>query len=246
MDTFYPLYSVAYGAGTFVAVGVGRPPGLSADGTNWTVAPFYIGGYSIAHGNGLFVAARNNYSPNISTSPDGLTWTDRDSGVAALLGNIFYAEGLFIAAGRTQDDQDVVLERLNPANPVEYEPVVELSSEEMRGKSIVIVDDVANTGRTIFYAVQPLLKVVPKKVEVAVLVDRQHKSFPVKADYVGLSLATTLRDAGVAGVARRGGTRAVAAALGCCAGVARIARRGGTRPVATALGCRAGIARSIP
>ncbi len=84
--------------------------------------------------------------------------------------------------------------RLNPANPVEYEPVVELAEAELRGKSIVIVDDVANTGRTIFYAVQPLLKVVPKKVEVAVLVDRQHKSFPVKADYVGLSLATTMRD----------------------------------------------------
>ncbi len=84
--------------------------------------------------------------------------------------------------------------RLNPANPVEYEPVVELPAADLRGKSIVIVDDVANTGRTIFYAVQPLLKVVPKKVEVAVLVDRQHKSFPVKADYVGLSLATTMRD----------------------------------------------------
>lgn len=84
--------------------------------------------------------------------------------------------------------------RLNPANPVEYEPVVDLPAESLRNKSIIIVDDVANTGRTIFYAVQPLLKVVPKKVEVAVLVDRQHKSFPVKADYVGLSLATTLRD----------------------------------------------------
>lgn len=84
--------------------------------------------------------------------------------------------------------------KLNPANPVEYEPVVELPAGELRDKPIVIVDDVANTGRTIFYAVQPLLKVLPKKVEVAVLVDRQHKSFPVKADYVGLSLATTLRD----------------------------------------------------
>lgn len=84
--------------------------------------------------------------------------------------------------------------RLNPANPVEYEPVVEMSAAELRDKAIVIVDDVANTGRTIFYAVQPLLQVVPKKVEVAVLVDRQHKSFPVKADYVGLSLATTLRE----------------------------------------------------
>lgn len=81
--------------------------------------------------------------------------------------------------------------RLNPANPVEYEPFIELPADALRNKPVVIVDDVANTGRTIFYAVQPLLKVIPQKVEVAVLVDRQHKSFPVKADYVGLSLATT-------------------------------------------------------
>lgn len=82
--------------------------------------------------------------------------------------------------------------RLNPANPVEYDPYIELPAADLRDKPIIIVDDVANTGRTIFYAVQPLLKVLPRKVEVAVLVDRKHKSFPIKADYVGLSLATTL------------------------------------------------------
>lgn len=81
---------------------------------------------------------------------------------------------------------------LNPANPVEYDPYIEMPADDLRDKPIIIVDDVANTGRTIFYAVQPLLKVLPKKVEVAVLVDRKHKSFPIKADYVGLSLATTL------------------------------------------------------
>lgn len=84
--------------------------------------------------------------------------------------------------------------RLNPANPVEYEPSIELPADALRNKPVIIVDDVANTGRTIFYAVQPLLKAVPKRVEVAVLVDRKHKSFPMKADYVGLSLATTLLD----------------------------------------------------
>lgn len=84
--------------------------------------------------------------------------------------------------------------RLNPANPVEYEPSIELDAAELRGKPVIIVDDVANTGRTIFYAVQPLLQAIPKKVEVAVLVDRKHKLFPIKADYVGLSLATTLLD----------------------------------------------------
>ena len=46
----------------------------------------------------------------------------------------------------------------------------------------------------VFFAFKPFLEVVPKKIEVAVLVDRKHKSFPVKVDYVGLSLATTMKD----------------------------------------------------
>ncbi|MBK8556759.1 MAG: phosphoribosyltransferase [Lewinellaceae bacterium] len=84
--------------------------------------------------------------------------------------------------------------RLNPANPIEYDPFVELSLDDLNGKALILVDDVANTGRTIFYAIQPLLRIIPKRLEVAVLVDRTHKSFPIKADYVGLALATTLKD----------------------------------------------------
>lgn len=84
--------------------------------------------------------------------------------------------------------------RLNPANPLEYEPVIEMPAEALHDKCIIVADDVANTGRTVFYAIKPLLSVLPKKVEVAVLVDRKHKSFPVNADYVGLSLATTMKN----------------------------------------------------
>ncbi len=84
--------------------------------------------------------------------------------------------------------------RLNPANPLEYDPFLELSLDAVQGKVVIIVDDVANTGRTIFYAFKPLLRKLPKLVEVAVLVDRKHKAFPIRADYVGLSLATTLHN----------------------------------------------------
>ena len=84
--------------------------------------------------------------------------------------------------------------RLNPANPIEYDPFIELPLESLNGKVLIVVDDVANTGRTVFYAIKPLLRIIPKKVEVAVLIDRKHKSFPVQCDYVGLSLATTLRN----------------------------------------------------
>ncbi len=84
--------------------------------------------------------------------------------------------------------------RLSPAKPVADEITLDFPTKELRNKVVIIVDDVANTGRTLFYAFQPLLEVLPKKVQVAVLVDRKHKSFPIAVNYVGLSLATTLRE----------------------------------------------------
>lgn len=84
--------------------------------------------------------------------------------------------------------------RLNPANPLNGEIELSMDKEELNDKNIIIVDDVANTGRTLFYAMKPLLDTVPASIEVAVLVDRTHKSFPVRVDFVGLSLATTLKE----------------------------------------------------
>jgi pyrimidine operon attenuation protein/uracil phosphoribosyltransferase len=84
--------------------------------------------------------------------------------------------------------------RLSPAAPLREGIALGVPPQELVGKAVVVVDDVANTGRTLFYAFTPLMAVLCKKVEVAVLVDRQHKSFPVKPDYVGLSLATTLQE----------------------------------------------------
>lgn len=84
--------------------------------------------------------------------------------------------------------------RLNPANPLDGQIELSMDKEELNNKNIIIVDDVANTGRTLFYAMKPLLDTVPSSIEVAVLVDRTHKSFPVRVDFVGLSLATTLKE----------------------------------------------------
>jgi pyrimidine operon attenuation protein / uracil phosphoribosyltransferase len=84
--------------------------------------------------------------------------------------------------------------RLNPAAPVAHPITLSLPVAQVEGKVVIIIDDVANTGRTAYYALRPLLDVLCKKVEIAVLVDRKHKSFPAQPDYVGLSLATTLRE----------------------------------------------------
>ncbi len=62
------------------------------------------------------------------------------------------------------------------------------------GKCIVVVDDVLNTGKTLVYALLPFVGSKPKKIQTLVLVDRNHKAFPVSADYIGISLSTTLQE----------------------------------------------------
>ncbi|MEJ7586492.1 MAG: phosphoribosyltransferase family protein [Ferruginibacter sp.] len=59
-------------------------------------------------------------------------------------------------------------------------------------KTIVLIDDVANSGCTMLYALKPLLESYPKKIQTLALVERTHKSFPIDVDYVGLSISTTL------------------------------------------------------
>jgi pyrimidine operon attenuation protein/uracil phosphoribosyltransferase len=72
---------------------------------------------------------------------------------------------------------------------------VKLSEEmDFSGRVIVLIDDVANSGRTMLYALKPFLQFLPKKIQTAVLVDRKHKFFPLSVDFVGYSLATTLQD----------------------------------------------------
>lgn len=84
--------------------------------------------------------------------------------------------------------------RLNPASPLSTTVEIDTEVSTFKNKSIILVDDVANTGRTIFYACKPILDIIPKKLEVAVLVDRKHKTFPIYPKYVGMSLATTLKE----------------------------------------------------
>lgn len=65
---------------------------------------------------------------------------------------------------------------------------------DFTGKVILVVDDVANSGRTLLYALKPFLSYLPKKIQTLVLVERSHKLFAVQPDYVGLSVATTLQE----------------------------------------------------
>jgi pyrimidine operon attenuation protein/uracil phosphoribosyltransferase len=67
-------------------------------------------------------------------------------------------------------------------------------SFDFNGKVIIVIDDVSNSGKTLLYALKPFIDSHPKKIQTLVLVERTHTSFPVRPDYVGLSIATTLQE----------------------------------------------------
>ena len=65
---------------------------------------------------------------------------------------------------------------------------------DFTGRVIVVIDDVANSGKTMLYALKPFLQFHPKKIQTLALVERTHKTFPVSTDFSGLSVATTLQE----------------------------------------------------
>lgn len=84
--------------------------------------------------------------------------------------------------------------KLSKDKPGFNSATADLSAKLCKDKAVILFDDVLNTGRTLIYAMHPFLQQDIKSIQVAVLVDRNHQSFPVAADYIGLSLQTTLQD----------------------------------------------------
>ncbi len=85
---------------------------------------------------------------------------------------------------------EVKMDKKHPLNSVSTSiPINKLSD-----RSIVLVDDVLNSGRTLIHAVRYLLQVPLKRIKTAVLVNRNHKDFPVKSDFKGISLSTSLEE----------------------------------------------------
>ncbi len=71
---------------------------------------------------------------------------------------------------------------------------IESKVDTFRNKNIVLCDDVLNTGKTLAFSLRPFLNIPIQKLQVAVIVDRNHPKYPIAADYVGYSLSTTLNE----------------------------------------------------
>jgi len=85
---------------------------------------------------------------------------------------------------------EVKIDKQNPYKTI----TTSIPKEAYSNKGIVLVDDVLNSGTTLVYGVKHFLEVPLKKFKTAVLVDRNHKKFPVKADFKGISLSTSLKE----------------------------------------------------
>lgn len=83
---------------------------------------------------------------------------------------------------------------VNKDNPLDSTVKHGLTEKDFKGKAIILVDDVLKSGKTLIYGLEPFLKVPVKRITTVVLVDRNHNRYPIKADFVGLSLATTLQE----------------------------------------------------
>jgi len=83
---------------------------------------------------------------------------------------------------------------LDKDNPYNKEVALNMKEKEYTDKVVILVDDVLNSGKTLKYAAKHFLTTPLIKLAIMVLVDRNHNRYPIKADYVGLSLATTLQE----------------------------------------------------
>lgn len=85
---------------------------------------------------------------------------------------------------------EVEINKNNPQDEIH----TSIPKEDYQNKGLVLIDDVLNSGATLIYGVKHFLDVPLKKFKTAVLVDRNHKKYPIKADFKGLSLSTSLQE----------------------------------------------------
>lgn len=85
---------------------------------------------------------------------------------------------------------EVKIDKHNPNSSI----TTSISANEYQNKGLVLVDDVLNSGTTLIYGVKHFLDVPIKKFKTAVLIDRNHKKYPVKADFKGISLSTSSKE----------------------------------------------------
>ncbi len=83
---------------------------------------------------------------------------------------------------------------LHKPEPLAQPLTLDLPTDSLHNETVVLIDDVLNSGRTLAFALAEVLRRNPARIQTLLLVDRQHPTFPVAATFTGLTLATTLAE----------------------------------------------------
>ncbi len=108
----------------------------------------------------------------------------------------------FILAGKIHDAINRICSikttllqlKIDKHSQFDHEVTISGNREEMKGKSIILVDDVLNSGKTLIYSLKAILNADTKKIRTVLLVDRDHKRYPIMTDFVGMTLSTTFQE----------------------------------------------------
>ncbi len=110
-------------------------------------------------------------------------------------GGLLLAQKIIDVLNKISDKKILLCEiNMDKKNPIKSEIKTSLKADQYQNKSVVIVDDVLFSGRTLIYGVHHFLNVPLKQLKTVVLVNRNFKKFPVKADFKGISLSTSMKE----------------------------------------------------
>lgn len=110
-------------------------------------------------------------------------------------GGLQFAKKIATILGKITDANIVLCKvDMDKSNPLKSGVQTSIPEADYKNKSIVLVDDVLNSGTTLIYGTHHFLKTPIKQLKTAVLVNRNHKKYPIKADFKGISLSTSLNE----------------------------------------------------
>jgi len=116
--------------------------------------------------------------------------------IAGINGNGFLIAQRLTAIIKEISDINVLLTEIKINKKEPFNSPIELSLNETDyiAKVVILVDDVLNSGKTMIYGVKHFLNVPVKKINTTALIDRKHPRFPIRTDYAGLVLSTSIKD----------------------------------------------------
>lgn len=109
-------------------------------------------------------------------------------------GEVFAGQIADIIRANSAQDITVFTIDLHKDFPLEHPITSSIDTQSFKGKTVILVDDVINSGTTMQYALIKILEQPVRSVKTVALVNRLHRRYPIKCDFVGMTLTTTLQN----------------------------------------------------